>query len=420
MAPTPNIGTYSIDSLQQELEGMMHGTTLNQIENIFGAWDRAARRLLGDVDPQETKIVSQFGKVYDGVWDYPFATDVKGNRLADLFPQANRKPWEKFNQSYNQTFDRYKDFSLVPDFTPRYAGAVRTIRIAAKGLQTGISVNNANGYNTDGVWTAGANVSDVTTNNQYMVDGGTGSVQFNIDQTGVPASVAIISNPTMDAVDLTNHYNNADEFFSIYMPNADGISSVRYIFGSDTTGATDYFDSGEITEQYMGYGFQDGWNSIAEGWADFAIVGSPDVASIQYMEIRITYDGTIQTQVLLNQFWSRLGVIFNQEYYSKYLFRDATTGEFKEKVTDESDFVNLDTDAVNGLLYAMLGMAAQQVQGADALFFDANEAEQKYVDWLAGYKMKYRSEVIKPIASYYRKPNASYRRFFGRRWGGVN
>lgn len=414
MNPTPNIGTYSIDDLNQELEGMMHGTTLNQIENINGAWTRAARRLLGDIDPQETKIVSQFGKVYDGVWDYPMAVDIKGNKVIDLFPQANRHPSDNFQQSYNKTFDRFKDISLVPDFTPRYAGAVRTIRIAAKGLQTGISVNNANGYNTDGTWVAGSNVSGVTTNNQYMVDGGTGSVQFNIAQTGVPGTIAAIKNTTQATVDLTNHYNNADEFFSIFLPNASAITSVRYLFGTNTT---NYYDSGELTEQYLGYGFEDGWNNMAQGWANFAIVGTPNIASIGYAEVRITYDGVIQTQVLLNQFWSRLGEIFNQEYYSKFLFRDADTGEFKEKVTETSDFTNLDTDGVNGLLYVMLGMAAQQVQGADALYYDANEAEQKYIDWLAKYGNKYKSEITKPSTFYYRKPNASYRRFFGRRFG---
>lgn len=415
--PIPNIGTYSIDDLNQELEAMMHGTTLNQIENLNGAYTRAARRLLGDVDPQETKIVSSFGKIYDGVFDYPLAVDVKGNKIADLFPQANRKPSEKFQQSYNQTFDRYKNVSLVPDFTPRYAGAVRTIRIAAKGLQTGISVNDANGYNTDGTWVAAANVSSVTTNNQYMVDGGTGSVSFQLNQTGVPASVAVISNSTMASVDLTDHYNNADEFFSAYMPNASGITSVRYIFGSSTAGVTNYFDSGQIALAYMDETFGDGWNNIMKPWSEFTIVGTPNVAAIVYMRVEITYNGTLQTDFLLNQFWSRLGVIFSQEYYSKYLFRDAISGAFKEKVTDLTDVVNLDTDGVNGLLYATLGMAAQQVQGADALFFDANEAEQQYQAWLAGYKAKYRSEVVKPQASYYRIPTAGYRRFFGRRFG---
>ncbi len=246
-----------------------------------------------------------------------------------------------------------------------------------------------------------------------MVDGGTGSVSFTIAQTGI-ASTATIQNTTQNAIDLTSHFNNADEFFSIYLPNASGITSIRYRFGSSTS---NYYDSGLLTTQYMGDSLQDGWNNMMQPWASFTTVGTPSITSITYVRIDIAYDGVTQTQVLLNQFWSRLGVIYNQEYYSKNLFRDAVTGLFKEKVTDGSDVVNLDTDGVNGLLYAMLGMVAQQVQGADALYFDANEAEQQYQAWLAGYKAKYKSEITKPQGSYYRIPQAGYRKFFGRRFG---
>lgn len=408
--PTPNVGTYQISDIEQELEAMLHGTTLNQITNLQEAENRAARRVLGDVDPQETKIVSQFGKLYDGVWDYPLAEDVKGNKIIDLFPQANRNLRDNFTQVYNKDFDIGKGFTLVPDFTPRYAGGVRTVRINATNLQTGILINNADGYNTNGTWTAGTNVSNVATNNQYFTDGASGSVSFQLNQTGIPGSVGIISNATMAAVDLTNHYNNAQEFFQFYVPNASGITSIRYRFGSS---AANYYDSGDITTTQMGDTFGDGWNLVSKGWADFSIVGSPNVASINYIRIAITYDGTLQTQVLLNQFWSRLGVIFNQEYYSKYLFRDAITGEFQEKVTDPTNYVNLDTDAVNLFLFALLGEVVQQQQGADALYFDANQAEQRYTSELASYKGKYRGETQKPHTSYYRLPQAGYRRFFG-------
>ena len=74
------IGTYQISDVENELQAMLHGTALNQVTNLFGVFNRAARRVLADVDPQETKVVSQFGKMYDGVWDYPLAVDVKGDR----------------------------------------------------------------------------------------------------------------------------------------------------------------------------------------------------------------------------------------------------------------------------------------------------------------------------------------------------
>lgn len=409
------ISLWSIDDVQEELQAMLHGTTLNQIVNLFGVFNRAGRRVIDDVDPQETKIVSQFGKVYDGVWDYALAADVKGNKIVDLFPQANRNLTDNFSQVYNKSFDLWKSFTLVPDFTPRYSGSQRTIRINATELNTGISINQANAYNGNGTFVAGTNVSGVTTNNQLTTDGGSGSVQFNIGQTGVP-SIATITNTTGTAVDLTAHYNNADEFFAIYIPNASGVTSLEYKFG---TSSSAYYDSGTITTDMMGQAFVNGWNFIKIPWSTFSIVGSPNIASIgQYVSVSISYNGTLQTQVLLNQFWSRLGVIFNQEYYSKYLFRDATTNVFQERVTATSNYVNLDTDGIDMFIWATVKEAVLQQQGLDAAFSDGPNAEQRYQDALAKYKQKYRSEVIKPGSTYYSTPNASYRQWIGRGWQG--
>ena len=405
------IALVQISDVENELQGMLHGTTLNQITDLYGVFNRAARRVIGDVDPQETKIVSQFGKIYDGVWDYPLAVDVKGNGIIDLFPQANRNLRDNFSQVYNKTFDLWKNFTLVPDFTPRYNGTIRTVRINATDLQTGISINQADAYNGNGIFVAGTNVANVTTNNQLMTDGGSGSVQFDISQTGVP-STATITNTTGTAVDLTNHYNNADQFFAIYLPNASGITSIDYKFG---TSASAYYDSGAITLDMMGNSFQNGWNFIKIPWSSFTIVGSPTLTKIgSYISVSISYNGTLQTQVLLNQFWSRLGVIFNQEYYSKYLFRDATTNAFKEKVTNDTDYVNLDTDGVDMFIWATVKEAVDQQQGLDAMFSDGPNAEQRYQDAVTKYQAKYRSEKIKPASFYYKTPSAGYRQYMGR------
>lgn len=406
--------TYQISDVENELQALLHGTTLNQITNLFGLFNRAARRVVEDTDPQETKIVSQFGKVYNGVWDYALAADVKGNKIIDLFPQANRKPGDSFQQVYNKNFDITKNYTLVPDFTPRYSGGVRTIRINAVDLNTGILLNAADGYNTNGLWVAGTNVSNVATNNQLYTDNAAGSVSFQLNQTGVQ-SVGTITNSTSGAIDLTNHYNNADEFFAVYLPNASGIVSINYEFGSS---ASNYFNSGAITTDQMGNPFVNGWNYIKIPWTSFAIIGTPVISSISYLSISITYNGTLQTQVLLNQFWSRLGVIFNQEYYSKYLFRDATTGVFQEKVTDASNYVNLDTDGLDMFMWATLSEAVKQQQGLDALFGDGPSAEQRYTDAVQKYQGKYKSETQKPQSTYYYLPNRGYRYWIGKGWWG--
>lgn len=405
------VALWAISDVENELTAMLHGTTVNQITDLFGVYNRAARRVIQDVDPQETKIVSQFGKVYDSVYDYALAVDVKGNKVVDLFPQANRNLQDNFSQVYNKNFDLWKQFTFVPNFTPRYNSANRTIRIDATELNTGISINQANAYNGNGLFVAGANVSGVTTNGQLTTDGGSGSVQFNIAQTGV-ASVATITNTTGVPVDLSLQYNNADQFFAIYIPNASGVTSVDYKFG---TNSTNYYDSGAITTDMMGNAFVNGWNFIKVAWSAFTIVGAPTNTSLgSYLSVSVSYNGTLQTQLLLNQFWSRLGVIFNQEYYSKYLFRDATTNVFQERVTDESNLVNLDTDAIDLFIWAVVKEAVGQQQGLDAAFQDGPNAEQRYQDALAKYRAKYKSEVQKPSSAYYTVPAQGYRRYIGR------
>lgn len=404
------IGTNSIDDTQNSLEAMLHGTTLNQITDLFGMFNRAARRVLEDVDPQETKIFAQFGQVWDGVFDYPVFTDLKGNKIIDFAPQANRQLSDNYSQLYNKQFDLYKNFTVIPDFTPRYSNGIRTIRINARNLNTGVQINNADGVNTNGLWVAGGNASNIQTDPQYFTDGASGSVSFQLAQTGIAGSTGYLENSTMSAINLTAQYNNAYEFFQTYLPNASGFSNIKFRFGTDSA---NYYEFSAITTDFMGNAWVNGWNQQGKSWTTATTTGSPTLSNIKYIKIEFTYDGTLQTQVRINQFWSRLGVIFNMEYYSKYLFRDATSGVFQEKVTNLSNIVNLDTDSYNLFLYASGIEAVQQQQGLDAMFFDNNDFEGKYQNSLAAYRSKYKSEITKPTGNYYRNRNASYRRYFG-------
>ena len=52
------VNPFSINSASQELQGLLHGTTLNQIEDIYGVYRRAGSQLLLDLDPQETKVIA--------------------------------------------------------------------------------------------------------------------------------------------------------------------------------------------------------------------------------------------------------------------------------------------------------------------------------------------------------------------------
>lgn len=403
----PNIGNYSISDTGTELTGMFHGTTLNSVTDLYGVYNRAARRVMEDVDPQETKILASFGKVYNGVFDYAWFVDCKGNKVIDFYPQANRTLADNYGQQYNKDFDLLKNYSITPDFTPRYSGAVRTLRLNAANLVSGIQVNAADNVSDNGTWVNGGSAGTPANNQLFFTDGVAGSVQTNLALLG---SAGYLENSTMTAVNLTNNYNNnADNFFQVYLPQASAFSSVAFRLGSSSTA---YYELTGITTDANGNSFSNGWNLIKVPFTSMTTVGVPNIAAISYIRATFNYDGSQQNQVLINQFYSRIGVLFNMEYYSKYLFRD-TTGAFKEKVTQDTDYVNLDTDGYNIFLFAAGAEMVQQIQGVDALFFDAGQFEQRYQAAIATYKNKYKSETTKPQTVYYWQPRASYNRFGG-------
>lgn len=408
-----NIGNYSISDAGNEIEAQMHGNTLNSIVDIFGVYNRAARRIAGDVDLQETRIVTSFGAVYQGVWDYPLFTDLKGNSVADFFPQANRTSLDDFGQQYNKDFDLQKNYSIKPDFTPRYNNALRTIRINAPELPAGLQINAADLINDNGTWISGGGASTPINNSILYTDGVTGSVQTNL---AAGQSTGFLQNSTMTAVDLTDEYNNnATQFFQVYLPNAAAVTSLEFQLGSSSS---NYYHLASIATTWQGTAFQNGWNLIAVPFPSMTVgAGSPVITKINFIKLVFTYNSTQQNQVLINQFYSRIGIQFMMEYYSKYLFRDVTTGVFQEKVTDNSNIVNLDTDAYDLFLFASGADATQQIQGLSALFYDAGYFENRYQECLTNYKSKYKGEKIKPHSYYYSQPQAGYRRYLSNMQG---
>lgn len=410
-----NIGAnYQISDAENELTGILHGTTLNQIFDLNGVFNRAARRVMQDVDPPETKVFTQFGQVWQGIYEYECPVDLKGDKIIYLLPQSNVQLNDYIGQSYSQPFEIDKNYTLSPQFNVNYSNATRILKINVPQLPQGAQLNAADAVSDNGTWAAGTNVSNIQTDSQYFTNGASSSVSFTIG-AGINPSTAYIYNGTMTPLNLTNQFNNAYFFFQTYLPDASGVTNIKLRVGTANAAgndSTNYYEQ-TFTTNYFGNAFIDGWNQMGGVWADFTTTGSPDITNINYIRVTYTYNGTLQTQVRINQFYCRLGTIFSIGYYSKYLFRDST-GAFKEETDSENDYINLDTDGRNLFLYAAALEAVQQQQGLSAQFFDDPNLQSKYNDALAEYQAKYKSEITKPREFYYRQPTQGYRRFFGR------
>ncbi len=400
--------SYSIQDAESDLNGVLHGTTTNKITGITQLFNRAARQLLLDIDPQETKRVVQFtSPIFNSVTDYPIAADVKGNRIIDIRPQVNRLPRDIWGQQYNQAFDIAKQniFSLANMFTMNFNTGLKTLRINAPFLPNPVIINYASSITDNGTWSVGGGASNLTVNNQNYVSV-PGALNFNL-----PSGAGYVENSTMSALDLTDYLNQGSLFAYVYMPTASEFTSVELRWGSSSSAY--YSVTKAVTQQ--GTVFQNGWNLIQFPWLGATVTGSPNVTAIDY--VRVIYNTTsIQTAAGLNNITVSLGNILEYEYYSKYLFRDAITGAFQEKVTDVSNLINLDTESYNLYFNLCAAYAVQQQQGLDALFYDGNFFAQKYAEGIARYKALYKSEVQKPQTTYYAQPQKGYGRYFGRGW----
>lgn len=400
---------YSVANLEQDLEGVLHGTTLNQITNLDGVIDRAARKLLLDVDPQETIREVPFSTpVFDSVFEYALAADVKGVSIIDIRPQVNRTQRDIFNQDYSQQFSLASQNNgsggLLSQFNIKFNSSLKTIEINSASAPPAVFANTASGVTINGTWVNGGSATAPETNNVNWVNGG-GSLQFNI-AAGAPGTTGSMVNSTTDTLDLTELQNQSTWFLWAYLPTGTEFTNVRLKYGSS---ASDYYRS-DTTVTQANTAFQNGWNQLAFQWipANVTTVGSPDVSNITYLEVEFTTDGSLQTAVLLNSITVQMGQILNYLYYSKYMFRNASTGAYQETVTDTSNLINLDTESYNLLFYQVAYLASQQQQGKNALGYDGQFFKQQYDDGVAKYKLRYKSQLQKPRMMYYKKPNPGY------------
>ena len=380
---------YTVLQAKDDLSGMMKGTTTSKITNVLQLLNRAARDVLEYVDPQETKRKTQIvSAIYDEVFDYAAPADLKGNKIIDLRPQVSRGSDTNFSQTYSAQFDINKGLS-DNSIQVAYDQGTKFLRIK-KDLPGLIAVNEADSLTANGTWAGTDDAGNLSLDTQKFVSG-SGAIKFDISGA---TTTATLTNATMTAVDLSDHEDEGSLFLWLDFPDSSLITNVALRWGSS---ATAYWTR-TVTAPHFG-AFADGWNLMRFDWDGATEVGAPDETAIDYLQIIITYDGTADTNLRLDNVTSNNGAIYDLVYYSKFLFTDGTSGAWKEAAEDDDDTVNLDTESFNLWLYRAAELAAQQVEKVKD---DTNYFSTQFQRALKRYKSMYKSEIMHPQNSYYR------------------
>lgn len=383
--------SYTVQDLKNDMERKLHGRSLAKVTGIDNLIDEAARNVVDNIDPYETqRVVLLDTPLYDDVYDYTAPSDLKGDRIIDVRPQANRDVSEKPQHKYQQEFDAYKRHA-DEWFTIEFRGGTPILRFRKQLTEANV-LHQMDTISDNGTWTVGDDATNLTVDTLFKV---AGNASLNIDFDGSTTS-AYIENTGIESIDLSNEENIASLFARVYLPNASAITNVSLRWGSDSSN----YWSQTVTQSHVGTSFQNGWNRLRFDWNGATKSGSPDSSAITYLRVSFTYDGTADTDIRVDDITAQNGELAEIIYYSAYLFR-SSSGTFLETFTSSTDMINLGRDSYNVLLYEALHLAAQQIQGTDSSF-DADFFDEAKNAAYTRYTQKYPSQVEKKTGTYYR------------------
>lgn len=388
--------SFTISDFETRLVSKMHSIESTQIADIFGLITEAAGNVLLEMDPRETKRIVQIDNaLYDSVYSYVLPSDLKGDAVIDIRPQKPRSLVDNLNPVYSRDFNRFHDGFSIQDNT-----GVRTINISGVGLTPAVLLHDCDSLTANGIWSTGgsANSLEIDTLNKIQ---GNGSIKFNIGAVG---TTAYIENFLMTSVDLSAVKNAGSMFVWVYIPSTTAISAITFQWGS---GIVDYYTV-TVTASHDNTAFVSGWNLLRFPWINLTPVGTPVDTAIDFARLYMTHDGLGVSSCRMDSIIAVVGSIYEIEYYSKCLFRNAS-GAWIDKPTALTDLVNLDIDSFNVLLYEAAYLLAQELQKKDSAF-DVDYWDRKKKEVWDRYKRANKSQRLKPKSTYYREANTKLRR----------
>lgn len=104
---------------------------------------------------------------------------------------------------------------------------------------------------------------------------------------------------------------------------------------------------------------RNGWNYVSTELIEKVATGSPNITSIASWKMNFQATATNTTTILIDRITLQSSAIFYFNYISNRAFIDGTTGEWKDEVAEDTDYVNFDRDLLGILHYEMCVLVDQ-------------------------------------------------------------
>lgn len=376
----------NITDIKNVLTRKFRGASLDDVQGItnYSIFGEAASNLLAEIDPYETVRHGEIN-LFDKIYDYSPWSDLKGKKLLDLRPQANRSILDDFNQTFTEDFDRDKDFQN-DQFSVEFDEGSKVLRIN-KDVANSIAVDDVSSITS---WTASGGATNLAVDTILFFENGA-SLRFDLGATGGTLT------SSLTAVDLSEHENKSSLFRKVFFPDSSIITSVTLRIGSS---ATDYFSiTGTI---HLGT-IRSGVNIYRFDWNGATETGTVDTDNMDYEQL-IIVSTSADTDIRIGQLTSKLPVPYEGVYYSNAIFRPASGSTWITQPTAETDILLLETEHQNIFIYECCLLISDDLQHPS----DMEKFRQKLHGFgntpglYSKYKKDKPSETIRPQARYYR------------------
>ncbi len=377
----------TVNQLKTILGRKFRGANIDDVQGIsdYSLFEEAGNNLLSHIDPYETVRHSEVN-LFNQIYDYASPTDLKGKKILDIRPQGRRESTD-FRQTYTEDFDRDKEFQN-DWFSVEFDEGTKFVRIN-KDVSNSLTVTDTESTS----YTAGVGVSNIVEDTILKLNGEK-SIRFDV---ALGQNLLTFAGT---ALDMTQHGQKSSFFLETYLPDSSIITSIKVRIGSSSanyyeiTGAIHY---GTVRNGINLYRFD--WNGATE-------TGTVDIANVDYVRYEITTTA-LDTDVRIGALSSKLPTPMEMVYYSNALFRPASGTTWLSKPTQDTDIINLETEAQNLFVYEACLIIADDLQyEAEAQKFRTHLGidglGQMTGQGLYGsYKKDKPSEAIRPSTKYY-------------------
>lgn len=324
----------TVADLKDGVAGLLTGTNVNNVTNIYRAFERALGLFLQKASIPESST-SQIFTIYDGVYNYLSPSYIFGGAIRDFRPiGATRFPDEFTYRQPIAVFDRTK--ACLPNGTQmtfETENGINYVRISSSTTKPRIILDPMT--STTG-WVAAGGASSLVADSTFFYSGNA-SLRFNLAASPAGTLTKTLTTP----IDLTSYQGVGVVFLALEIPST-SLTSVEFRIGSD---ASNYYKV-TATQGFVGAWQAGDFSLTAFNLSAATTVGSPVITAMDYMQTIFTPSGAMNN-VRVGSLWISLPCPHKMFFETTAVFQNSTSSVISNVIGADNDTILLNDSAYN-------------------------------------------------------------------------